>query len=391
MRGHITGSLQLNGPEAGGRPVSLAIAGLGLKVPATTDANGKATFDVKAPRRMARWSPDTPTLYDIEFAAADDRLRDRVGFRTIAVSGDQILLNGKPIFLRGISLHEEELGANPARRIDESAARALLTEVKTGLNGNYVRLSHYPHSEVMTRMADEMGLLVWSEIPVYWTADWENPDVLLKARRMMAETLYRDRNRASVILWSIGNETPVSEPRTRFHGALADTIRAIDTTRLVSAALLVERRTVDGQAVITINDPLADKLDVMAVNTYAGWYGDDPLSALPAMRWEAPAGKPLILSEFGADAVAGLHGGKKFSEEYQAEYYRKTLEMADKIPTLRGMSPWILKDFRSPRREHPVYQNGWNRKGLLSETGVRKQAFAVLADYYRQRSESAAQ
>jgi beta-glucuronidase len=125
------------------------------------------------------------------------------------------------------------------------------------------------------------------------------------------------------------------------------------------------------------------------VNTYAGWYGDDPLDALPGLKWQLPADRPLILSEFGADALAGYRndGNRKFTEEYQAEYYRKTLAMAEKIPTLRGLSPWILKDFQSPRREHPVFQNGWNRKGLMSETGVKKEAFGVLADYYAKRAE----
>jgi beta-glucuronidase len=225
-----------------------------------------------------------------------------------------------------------------------------------------------------------MGLLVWSEIPVYWSVDWENPAVLRKALAMQAETIYRDRNRASVVLWSVGNETPVSEARTRFHGAMADNVRNLDPTRLISAALLVERK--DG--VTAIHDPLADKLDVLAVNTYAGWYGDDTLESLPDLTWQLPAGRPLIFSEFGADALAGYRndGNRKFTEEYQAEYYRKTLAMAAKIPTLRGMSPWVLKDFRSPRREHPVFQNGWNRKGIMSETGVRKEAFGVLSDYY---------
>ncbi|HEY1151480.1 MAG TPA: glycoside hydrolase family 2 TIM barrel-domain containing protein, partial [Pseudoduganella sp.] len=286
----------------------------------------------------------------------------------------------KPVFLRGISLHEEEFGPNPARNMTEQAARALLHEVKHGLHGNYVRLSHYPHSETTLRLADEMGLLVWSEIPVYWSVDWENPAVLRKALAMQAETIYRDRNRASVVLWSVGNETPVSEARTRFHGAMADNVRNLDPTRLISAALLVERK--DG--VTAIHDPLADKLDVLAVNTYAGWYGDDTLESLPDLKWQLPAGRPLIFSEFGADALAGYRndGNRKFTEEYQAEYYRKTLAMAARIPTLRGMSPWVLKDFRSPRREHPVFQNGWNRKGIMSETGVRKEAFGVLADYY---------
>jgi beta-glucuronidase len=311
-----------------------------------------------------------------------------MGFRTIAVKGNQILLNGQPIFLRGISLHEEEFGPNPARNMTEPAARALLNEVKHGLHGNYVRLSHYPHAEVTLRLADEMGLLVWSEIPVYWTVDWDNPDVLRKALAMQAETVYRDRNRAAVVLWSVGNETPVSDARTRFHGAMADNVRALDPTRLVSAALLVKRTTIDGADVTVIDDPLMNKLDVLAVNTYAGWYGNDTLDALPDLRWSLPTDRPLILSEFGADALAGHHDAarRKFSEEFQAEYYRKTLAMAERIPTLRGMSPWILKDFQSPRREHPVYQNGWNRKGLLSETGVRKEAFGVLADYYRAKT-----
>lgn len=384
--GRIAGAVQLQGPQAAGQRVSVKIGVLATAA-AITDAQGRAAFDIKAPEGLQRWSPEAPSLYEVRFSMAGDALRDRIGFRTIAVDGSQILLNGKPIFLRGISLHEEEFGPNPGRNMTEAASRALLHEIKHGLHANYVRLSHYPHSEVTVRLADEMGLLVWSEIPVYWTVDWDNPAVLRKALAMQAETVYRDRNRASVILWSVGNETPVSEPRTRFHSAMADNVRALDPTRLISAALLVERSKVEGKAVMAIQDPLVDKLDVLAVNTYAGWYGNDILDALASFTWQVPGDRPLILSEFGADALAGYRndGNKKFTEEYQAEYYRKTLAMADKIPTLRGMSPWILKDFRSPRREHPVFQNGWNRKGIMSETGVRKQAFGVLADYYRSK------
>jgi len=380
--GRIGGQVQLQGPQAANQAVTVAIGALGT-ARATTDANGRALLDLPAPKGLERWTPEKPTLYDVRFSAGGDQLRDRMGFRTIAVKGNQILLNGKPLFLRGISLHEEEFGPNPARNMTEQASRALLHEIKHGLNGNYVRLSHYPHSETTVRLADEMGLLVWSEIPVYWTVDWDNPAVLRKALVMQAETIYRDRNRASVILWSVGNETPVSPSRTRFHGAMADNVRALDPTRLVSAALLVERKG----DVLEIQDPLIDKLDVLAVNVYAGWYGPDTLDGIAKLRWNVPGERPLILSEFGADALAGHRGQglKKFTEEYQAEYYRKTLAMAEGIPTLRGLSPWILKDFRSPRREHPVFQNGWNRKGILSETGVRKQAFDVLSDYYRRK------
>jgi beta-glucuronidase len=385
--GRIAGEVRLQGARAANQPVTVAIGSLSTAT-ATTDANGRAVFDIKPPAKLERWSPDSPTLYDVRFSAAGDAVRDRIGFRTIAVKGNQILLNGKPLFLRGISLHEEEFGPNPARNMTEQASRALLAEIKHGLNANYVRLSHYPHSETTVRLADEMGLLVWSEIPVYWTVDWDNPAVLRKALAMQAETVYRDRNRAAVVLWSVGNETPVSPARTAFHGAMADNVRALDPTRLISAALLVERHKDNGEDVTVIKDPLVDKLDVLAVNTYAGWYGNDTLAALPTLKWKVPGDRPLILSEFGADALAGYRddGMKKFTEQYQAEYYRKTLAMAEQIPTLRGLSPWILKDFQSPRREHPVFQNGWNRKGLVSETGVRKQAFGVLSEYYRARA-----
>lgn len=136
---------------------------------------------------------------------------------------------------------------------------------------------------------------------------------------------------------------------------------------------------------MTLADPLAASLDVLAINTYNGWYTPDRLADLPRSEWRVPGDKPLIFSELGADARAGFHDPvheQKFSEEFQADYYRYTLKMADGLPTLRGLSPWNLKDFRSPRRQNPDFQGGWNRKGLISETGDRKAAFDVLASYY---------
>lgn len=389
--GRIAVDAHLDGPDAANRPVRLSIAGLGLKLDGRTDAAGNWRATAIAPRALVRWSPEQPRLYDVTITAGKDDWRDRVGFRTIEVRGPDILLNGKPVFLRGISVHEEELGANPTRDMTPDAARALLSLVKNGLHGNYVRLAHYPHSEVMTRTADEMGLLVWSEIPVYWRVAWSNPDTLATARNMLAENILRDRNRAAIAIWSVGNETPISDARNTFLRTLVGDVRRLDDTRLVSAALLVRRTTdADGIATMTLIDPMAGLLDVLAINTYNGWYGDDPLNKVPLSSWRVPADKPLVFSEFGAGALAGYHdpaaAPHKFSEEYQAEYYRRTLEMTDRIPTLRGMTPWILKDFRSPRRQHPIYQQGWNRKGLISETGQRKLAFDVLAEYYQAKA-----
>jgi beta-glucuronidase len=387
--GRIRATVRLNGEGAAGREVRVRIPGLGLMLAGTAGADGVWTGETAAPRAMRRWSPETPTLYDVSFESGRDTLRDRVGFRTLAVRGTEILLNGKPIFLRGISLHEEEIGKEPTRAITPAAARALLSEVKHGLNGNFVRLAHYPHSDVMTRAADELGLIVWSEVPVYWRVNFSRPQTLAVARQNLAENILRDRNRASIAFWSVANETPVSEPRNAFLRMLAADVRALDDTRLVTAALLTRREEKDGRPLMIIDDPLVSALDVMAINTYNGWYSPDRLEDLPAIGWRSDHGKPLILSEFGADAKKGFYDPglrRKFSETFQAEYYRQTLAMAAKIPFLAGTSPWILKDFRSPRRQHPEYQQGWNRKGLISETGERKEAFQVLADWYAARA-----
>lgn len=390
--GRIALNVHLDGPAAANAPVQLAIAGLKLALKGQTDANGNWQASVAAPRALQRWSPDTPRLYDVTVSAAGDDWHDRIGFRTIATRGADILLNGKPIFLSGVSMHEEEISPNPGRVITPAAARALLTEIKTGLHGNYVRLSHYPHAEEMTRMADELGLLVWSEVPVYWMVAWDNPATLATARNMLAENILRDRNRASVIIWSVANETPVGPARNAFLRTLVSDVRQLDPDRLVSAALLVARQPGEGPPRMTMADPLAADLDVLAINTYNGWYTPDRLADLPASQWQVPADKPLVFSEFGADARAGFHAPdtmQKFSEEYQAAYYRATLAMADKVPSLRGLSPWILKDFRSPRRQNPDFQLGWNRKGLISETGQHKLAFDVLAQYYAAKAQPA--
>ena len=391
--GRIAVDAKLDGPGAAGQAISLRIPELHLTLSGKSGADGGWSASIPAPRSLRRWSPETPKLYEVAITSAGDVLSDTIGFRTIATRGAQILLNGKPIYLRGISVHEEEIGPNPTRAITPEAAHQLLSVVKEGLHGNFVRLAHYPHSEVMTREADRIGLLVWSEIPIYWRVAFNSPEVLDKARHMLAEEIMRDRNRAAIIIWSIANETPISDARNHFLFTLADDVHRIDPTRLLSAALLNGRGTVDGHAEMILNDPLAAKVDVVAINTYNGWYTDDKLADVPNISWRVPADKPLIFSELGADAKAGFHDPvnmRKESEEYQAEYLRQTLKMADKVPTLVGMSPWVLKDFRSPRRQHPVFEQGWNRKGLISETGDHKQGFAVLADYYARKAAQAA-
>jgi beta-glucuronidase len=232
-------------------------------------------------------------------------------------------------------------------------------------------------------MADRMGVMVWSEVPVYWGIDWQNGDTLDNARNQLTESITRDRNRASIVIWSVGNETPVTEPRTKFMREMVKTARALDSTRLISAALQVQHS--DGTTRV-IDDPLGADLDVLGCNEYIGWYEGTAEDADKA-TWKTPYDKPLVMSEFGADAKFGYHADSdtRFSEEFQEGVYQHQLKMLDRIDFLRGTSPWILMDFRSPRRLLPGIQDYYNRKGLVSDKGEKKKAFFVLQKWYQEK------
>ena len=381
----VAGSVQLDGAR-GGEKVSVALPELGIRETVRADATGRAAFRFRVPDAQL-WSPAHPQLYRLEIASGGDTLSDRIGLRTISTRGRQLLLNGEPLFLRGISVHEEYSADGGGRVRDETQARELLERARS-LDANFVRLAHYPHNEHMVRLADELGLLVWSEIPVYWTIDWGSEATYRNAEGQLEAMIGRDRNRASVIVWSLANETPVSEPRNRFLSRLAARARALDDTRLLSAAMEKHYRS-DDPDVAVVEDPLAELVDLVSFNQYIGWY-DGSLDKIDRVRWQIPYDKPVFVSEFGADARHGLHGdaGAIWTEEYQRELYRRTLAMLDRIEGYAGTSPWILADFRSPRRVLPGIQDDYNRKGVLSEKGEPKQAFFVLRDYYRGKAAS---
>ncbi|WP_010664730.1 glycoside hydrolase family 2 protein [Marinilabilia salmonicolor] len=377
-------SVTLNGSDKAGREVILDIPEAGIKSTLTTNEGGVATGTVKA-KKLTLWSPQNPHLYDVNLMFDDNLVSERIGFRTLLVQGSDILLNDESVFLRGISIHEEN-GMRGGRAYSEEDARMLLGWAKE-LGCNFVRLAHYPHNENMTRVADEMGIMVWSEVPVYWTIQWQNEATYENAENQLTSMITRDKNRASVVVWSVANETPVSAPRTEFLKSLIEKANQMDPVRLVSAAL--ERHTKEGtENTQVVEDPLQKYVDIIAFNEYIGWY-DGRNDKLKTAEFDIQFNKPVIISEFGAGALQGLHGEKEalWTEEYQEELYRETVKMLEKIPQLRGMTPWILADFRSPRRVLPDIQDGWNRKGLISETGNKKKAFYILQEYYRMKKE----
>jgi len=376
-RNQIKGWVRLNGQKLNQR-VTVRIPEAGINKSFTANANGYAEIGFNAD--LTLWSPGNPKLYDVLIEAETDRVLDQIGFRSIEAKGTEILLNGRPIFLRGICIHEEA-PFRGGRAYSREDAVTLLGWAKE-LGANFVRLAHYPHNELMLREADRLGIMVWSEIPVYWTILWENPATLENARNQLTEMITRDKNRAAVIVWSMANETPLGDARLSFLRKLVEQARSLDSSRLVSAAM--ERHYVDEQTQM-IDDPLGEYLDVLGCNEYVGWYDGLPEKA-DRLEWKMKYQKPLIMTEFGGEAPYGNHGDAltRWTEEYQENVYQHQVNMLKRISFLRGTCPWILMDFRSPRRPLPGIQDFHNRKGLISDRGEKKKAFYVMQKYYRE-------
>lgn len=376
----VHAEVQLSAQNAG-QLVKIEIPELKIANKVFTDGTGlaKATFRV---RNLERWSPQAPKLYQVIVSSEVDEVKENIGFRNLYVKNTQIYLNDSPVFMKSIGLHEE-ISQRQERAYSEQDAIALLSEAK-GLGVNMIRLAHYPQNEYIVRLAEQMGLMLWEEIPVWQGIDFKDSSTRLKAQRMYTEMLLRDRNRCALTFWGVANETAPSESRNAFLKSLVELCHKMDTTRLITAAFDLPKLNSETNA-FEMEDDFIENLDVVSINKYMGWYHRWPMSP-SEIRWNVALDKPLIFSEFGGEALYGQSGDStvtsSWSEEYQEKLYKDNLEMFKYIPNLAGISPWILFDFRSPYRFHPTNQEGWNRKGLISDQGYRKKAWYVMKEYY---------
>jgi beta-glucuronidase len=320
------------------------------------------------------WSPDNPKLYEINLTYANDHITDMIGFREIRVDGTDIILNGKKIFMKGICAHEESVANGKAVTEEEISENFMLAKE---LGCNFMRLAHYPHTEKAAMIADRMGMMLWEEVPVYWGIDFDNKDTYADAENQLAELVKRDRNRASVVVWSVGNENADTDARLLFMKSLALKAKELDPSRLVTAACLVDHKN------LMIDDRLSGYLDIIGINEYYGWYDPD-FEKLKKIFGNSKPVKPVIISEFGADAKAGERGSRDdlWTEDKQLDIYEKQIEVISSADYVKGVTPWILYDFRCPRRNNP-FQRFYNRKGLLSaDKKLRKLAFFRMKKFY---------
>jgi beta-glucuronidase len=379
----VLGWVQLNGNNAK-QKIKLKIPELNKIYKTESDSKGHASiaFDLN----LKLWSHENPKLYKIIIESETDTVVDTIGFRCIEVQGSKVLLNKKEIFFKGVNIHEENPNKG-GRAYSKEDALLLLNSAKE-LGCNLVRLAHYPHNENMIKEAEKLGLMVWSELPIYQHIQFSDSLVPKKMETMLKEMIHRDKNRCGVVIWSLSNETyPDTANRTDALIELTQKCRAIDSTRLINHVINTQSYTNNA---FNVSDPLYEYPDLICINEYIGWY--IPWQGKPSnVKWSfAYPDKPVFISEFGAEAVYGNNDGPKdeasgWTEEYQKQVYIDQLEMFKTIPNLCGISPWLLFDYKSLGRMNQVHQKGYNRKGLLSEKGEKKKAWYIMNDYYRKK------
>ena len=357
--------------------------------PLTADVtfkSGTAQSSIRV-RGARLWSPDDPFLYPLSIELADgDSIRDAytldVGIRTVEVRGDRLLLNGQPIQLRGFGRHEDF--PVHGRGLDLPVLvrdHALLR----WLGANSYRTSHYPYSDEAMTLADKEGFLIIDEIPavgLLFDDGREAVDARLAVcKQQVSELIARDKNHPSVILWSVANEPSSrgalrgnSDSGLEFFTELLAHARAQDRTR--PALLVGEQRT---------ERSWVAQSDVIAVNRYWGWYIlpgqiDKAVAQLARELDElhAATGKPVIIAEFGADAVAGSHSEppQMWTEEYQTAILKAYLDLAATRPWIVGLHVWNFADFKTGQGTHRAL--GINHKGVFTRDRQPKMAARFL-------------
>ncbi|XP_044728387.1 beta-glucuronidase-like isoform X2 [Chrysoperla carnea] len=284
------------------------------------------------------------------------------GIRTIRWTNKSFLINEKPVYLRGFGRHEDS--DIRGKGLDLPLIAKDYNLIKW-IGANTYRTSHYPYAEEIMDFADETGIMIIDECPSVDTVNY-SPSLLAKHQRSLTELIQRDKNRPSVIAWSIANE-----PRTHlvaadeYFGAVANHVRSLDVTRPVTIALARHYN----------EDKAGKHLDIISFNRYNGWYSNAGRIDLiidnvirEATAWHKKYNKPVLMSEYGADTLNGLHlsPGFVWSEEYQVELMSRHFEAFDvlrKAGFFIGEFIWNFADFKTAQSYTRV---GGNRKGLFT-------------------------
>ena len=333
------------------------------------------------------WSPQSPALYNIQLDLFSGRkLLDRTGLyfgvRKFEVRGKQLLLNNQPIYLTGFDRHEEYYGTG---RVDPDNQLFDDLSMIQKLGGNTVRMHYQAHPDLYD-IADALGLMVFAEIPAWQIGvkdikEWDNPEVWQTTETMLRTLIHDLKNHPSVVIWSVGNECATDKQESRpLIKHLAETVRSLDTSRPVAMVGMYGDK-----------DVFFDLVDLPCMNTYS--FHDQAGLRSKIDRILAKIGdKPLLVTEFGAEAILELHGDNYGTEEEQAsilaDHWKVFKEYGHSIP---GALIWSLADYwHQPMA--PDFSWGVNRyffcHGVLSLDRFPKKAVETVSKLWNSREDS---
>lgn len=332
------------------------------------------------------WELGNGYLYSLRITYGADIYTQSFGIREVKVEGTQLLINGKPVYLKGFGKHEDSPWKG--KGLDETLNVKDLSLMRW-INANSLRTSHYPYAEEMLNLCDRLGVAVIDETPAVGLNfpnlkdDWYKDHARTSEhhRQVLTELIARDKNHPSVILWSLANEPDTAaraQSALEYFKPLYDLAHKLDPQNRPVTVVVCNNRYVD--------DLVAKMCDVICFNRYYGWYifGGDLDAACQAMRHELEywkeVNKPVVLTEYGADAVPGLHQSTAgmFSEEYQVEYYQRMNLLLDEYDYVVGEHPWAFADFNTIQG---LYRVDGNKKGLFTRERHPKMA----AHYFKKR------
>ncbi len=335
------------------------------------------------------WSCEHPQLYLLTIQLRrDGELIDEyqlnVGIREVKVEGAKLLLNGKPVFLKGFGKHEDF----PV--LGKALSLPLLVKdfgLLRWINANSFRTSHYPYAEEVLDYADRKGILIIDEVAdISRDFRYTSPKSLENHKAYLRELIARDKNHPCVIAWSLSNE-PNYLAELEYHDGrgdaywkeLAQHARALDETRPI---------TIPNLQRATINDPAFNYCDFISINRYYGWYENPGQMDVAGKRLSEELDaiyekyqKPILVSEFGADTVAGLHSttDQLFTEEYQVKFLETYCAVIASKPYTIGEHVWNFADFRTPQHHRRVVMN---LKGVFTRTREPKRAAFFLKEHW---------
>ncbi len=340
------------------------------------------TFEVP---QASLWSPEEPNLHIVQARLCGDDLRERIGIRQVTVSGKDILINGQPVLLLGFCRHEShpEFGAG----LPDGLLVADVQQLRD-LNVNFVRGSHYPQDERFLDLCDEAGICVWNEV-IGWQHTAEhltNPRFVEAQRTNAAEMVNMSYNHASVFLYGLLNESLSNDPNCRpGYESIIQQIRQLDATRPVTYA-----------SNHPLDDVCLDLIDVVSVNTYPGWYvgsieeiPDTLDKIISHVDQTSSAGKPIIISEIGAEGIYGWRDWNetRWSEQYQSRLLETVIRhLFMNRDRVRGLSIWLFGDFRTSEGVPRVLGRGraFNNKGVVDEYRRPKQSYELVKNLFHQ-------